>query len=675
MFLKQTDLKTIKYFTNMPFTPYLNTDEINTAIQQFATDNPALCTLITLPNLSFEGRVSYVLKIAGGAATNRKGLMLLGGTHAREWGSSDILVALAEKMITAYNTNTGMTFQGKSFTAGETIRIVENTDIFIFPNVNPDGKVYTQSGHDWRKNRRPVGANIGIDINRNYDILWDANTYFDPSLTFSNLYNPVSSTYHGPSAFSEAETLNVKWLLDNYPNILYAVDLHCSGQKIMYTWGDDENQENTAEQNFMNAAYNGQRGLSGDTYAEFVFKVDHDRIVNVANKMHDALFAVRGKSYSVGQIFDEVGVDSGSSVCYFFSRHFSNPANRKVYSYGIEWGTAFQPVPAEMLNIMDDVGSALTELCLSASEPDLYIRDNLSDTGKEPAEGILCMSPDIITRKAPIPDPSVALGDITVDPGSDKVEIGNDNFIYVRVHNHGGIQTNATVRVYFAPLTTSCSPALWQFIDEIDVIDIPAGSFKVSDAIIWPHVPDPGTAGHFCIIAICGNTIDPIPDTSMIDSASDYMKFVSNSNNIAYRNVTFEDAIPDSWIEIPFVMQGFSIKPEQYNLVIEAPMLPAKAIVEIKLPRIFRFEKIQLVNLININNSLKILPHMAYRVQENKNAEVKNIRIPSAQSRNCYLRVKMPSRETVKKNSHIIVSQKFGNQTVGQFTVYLNSNH
>ena len=148
----------------------------------------------------------------------------------------------------------------------------------------------------------------------------------------------------------------------------------------------------------------------------------------------------------------------------------------------------------------------------------------------------------------------MTLGDITTDPGSDNVEIGNDNFIYVRIHNQGGIQTNATLQVYFAPLTTSCSPAFWQFIDEIDVIDIPAGGFKVSDAIIWPHVPDPEAVGHFCIIAICGNTIDPMPDTAMIDSASDYIKFVSNSNNIAYRNIAFEDILPDAWLDIPFFM-------------------------------------------------------------------------------------------------------------------------
>jgi carboxypeptidase T len=655
----------------MPFTPYLNTDEINTLIQQYATDNPGLCTLITLPNLSHEGRTSYALKIAAGTSTFRKGILLIGGTHAREWGSSDILVSLAEKLIDAYNNGTGINFQGKSYSSTEVTRIIEYTDLYLIPNVNPDGKVYCQSGHDWRKNRNPTATSIGIDVNRNYDIVWDANNYFDPSLDFSYLYDPASSTYHGPSAFSESETLNVKWMIDTFTNIAYGVDLHSYGQKIMYIWGDDENQTTQAEQNFLNAAYDSARGIPSDSYGEFIFSVDHNHVVETATRMHNSLFSVRGKSYSTGQIFHQVGVDSGSSASYFFSRHFSDPSVRKLFGYGIEWGTTFQPDPTEMLNIMDDIGSALTELCLCASEPDLIVRDNLSDEGKEPSQGLLCMSPDIIIRKTIVADPAATFGDITSDPGSDKVEIGNDNYIYIRVSNHGSIQTNAEVRVYFAPLTTSCSPLLWQFIDEVEVTDIPAGGFKVSDTITWPHVPDPGTAGHFCIIALCGNTVDPIPDTSMIDSSSDYLKFISNSNNIAYRNVTFEDIVPDSWIEIPFVMQGFSRKTEKINLIIEKENVPENAQVEIKLDRSIWPGKTIITDRLNI----RLFPIKKYPTNSIKAFEINDIPIQSSRVLKNILRIKIPKGEKIIKQCKVIVSQKTGKFSTGQFTVYLNYNH
>ncbi|MCF8360143.1 MAG: hypothetical protein K9H26_15420 [Prolixibacteraceae bacterium] len=655
----------------MPFTPYLNTNEINTLIEQFSIDFASICSRIILPNLTHEGRNSYALKLAAGTSVHRKGLLLLGGTHAREWGGSDILISLAEKLLNAYTDGTGITFQGKSYSVSEITKIMEHTDIFIFPNVNPDGKVYCQGGTDWRKNRRPTASSVGIDINRNYDFLWDANNFFDPSLSFSYLYSESSSTYHGSSAFSEAETQNVKWLVDNYPNIAYGVDIHSYGQKIMYMWGDDENQTSELEKNFMNPAYNASRGISSDSYGEFLFDKDRVHIENTATRMHNALFAVRGKSYSTGQLFHQVGVDSGSSASYFFSRHFSNPSTRKLYSYGIEFGTTFQPAPSEMLNVMDDIGAALTELCLCASDPDLLIRDNLSDEGKEPSTGLLCMSPDIICRKTPVANPGTAFADPAIDPGSDNIEIGNDNYIYIRVHNHGGIQTNAQVRLYFAPLTTSCSPTLWQFIDQIDVIDIPADGFKVSDAIIWPHVPDPGSTGHFCLIAVCGNSVDPFPNTSMIDSTNDYLKFIMNSNNIAYRNVVFEDIVPDSWKSIRFVVQGFRHDRTKINIEFETKNLPRDSNVKIVIKRHL------LPQFLRLNSRLEklLIPVRSFSGKTQKFKTSDYLKIPSGKKLYGKLDIKLNTPGKQDKQYSLAISQHTGQLPTGQFTLYINYKH
>lgn len=650
----------------MPFTPYLNNAEIDTALQNAATNNPSLCTLITLPNTSHEGRTSYALKIAGGTATNRKGLLLLGGVHAREWGGSDILIAFMERIIDAYNINTGITFQGKSYTTAEIQQFVNTLDIFIFPNVNPDGKVYSQSGNNWRKNRRPESGSIGIDINRNYDFLWDSNVHFHPLASSPSIYSPSSETYHGPSAFSEAETLNIKHIIDTYTNISYFIDIHCYGQKIMYIWGDDEIQESTPEHNFANSSYDGQRGLSGDSYSEFMFETDHSRIVNIANRMHNALFAVRGKSYSVGQIFNMVGAASGSSACYMFSRHFVDSLNRKIFGYGIEFGTSFQPIPSEMSNIMDDIDSALTEFCLCVSEPDIFIRDNLNDTGKEPSEGTLSQCPDIITRRIQVTNPAAEFNDISIDPGSDKVEIGNDNYIYVRVHNNGGMQTNAYVSVYYAPLNTSCSPALWQFIDDIEITDIPANGFKASEAIIWPHVPDPGTGNHFCIIAICNNTLDPTPDFTMIDSASDFMKYVKNSNNISYRNIVFEDLLPDSWYKIPFVIQGFSKMREKYEIVIDEYNLPEDTRIELT------FEPIRFLEYLfpkKLNYNVRSITERIKLIQPIK---INNIDIRKLRYRKAYINIKLPRNIKSDSNFNLTIAQKLDKLVVGQFTLIIN---
>ena len=653
----------------MPFEPYLNVEEIESAIEVAATENPGLCELITLPNITYEGRTCHAIRLAGGPATNRIGVLFLGGVHAREWGSSDILVAFMENIIEAYKNGTSLSFQGKSFTSAEIQRIVEILDIFIFPDVNPDGKAFCQSGTDWRKNRRPLNGDIGIDINRNYDFLWDANLYFDPSLYFGHLYSTSSETYHGSSPFSEAETQNIKWLLDTYSNISFFIDIHSYGQKIMYVWGDDENQSLDTEQNFSNPVYHGQRGLSGDAYGEFIFGFDCQKIVHIANRMCNVLFAVRGKSYHIGQIFQQVGISAGTSASYIFSRHFTDLVRRKVFAYGIEWGQTFQPNPSEMINIIDDIGAAITEFCLCASEPDLFIRDSLSDTGKEPSPGNLSTSPDIIIRKSAVPNPTVAFGDITIDPGSDKVEIGNDNYLYVRVHNLGGQQADTTVRFYFAPLTTSCSPVFWEFIGEVDVLNIPAGGFKVSDTVVWPHVPDPGTANHFCLIAVCGNTVDPFPDTTMIDSATDFIKFMRSSNNIAYRNVTFEDIIPDGWAEIPFVMQGFPGKVVNYDLVLDGSKLPEGSLVEIKMwRRLLRGRDVKLQNVRKLKLK-KTVRGAVLRIGKGNIGTIQNLRFSSKITPRFVLHIHLSRKAKHKKEYPVKIIQKLGQDEMGQITI------
>lgn len=658
----------------MSFIPYLNVEEIESAMEAAAVANPGLCELIALPNTTFEGRASHAVRIAGGMAANRIGVLFIGGAHAREWGSSDILIAFMENIINAYKSNTGVSFQGKSFTAPEIQQLVETLDIFIFPDVNPDGKAFCQSGTDWRKNRRPLNGDIGVDINRNYDFLWDANLYFDPSLYFGYLYSTSSGNYHGPSPFSEAETQNVKWLLDNYPNISFFMDLHSYGQKIMYVWGNDENQTITMEENFSNSAYNAQRGLSGDAYGEFIFEFDCQKIVNTANRMRDALYAVRGKSYSIGQIFNQVGVSAGDSAPYVFSRHFIDSTRRKIFGYGIEWGQSFQPNPSEMTNIIDDISAAITEFCLCASEPDLFIRDNLSDNGKVPSTGILSVSPDIIIRKTPVASPAAAFGDITVDPGSDKVEIGNNNYLYVRVHNAGRHQTDATVRLYFSPLTASCSPSLWQLINEVDVTSILGGGFKVSDAVVWPLVPDPGTANHFCLIAVCGNTMDAFPDTSMIDSAADFIKFMQSNNNIAYRNVTFENILPDGWAEIPFVMQGFRDKPVNYSLVLDGSRLPEATHVELIMStHLLRGKDAKLRNIKKVNRK-ETFRETILRISKGNRGVVQNLKL-SSKTEKCILQIHLSGQGKHNEEYPVRITQKFGDQEIGHITIFLRCIH
>lgn len=655
----------------MTFDPYLNVEEVESAMEEAVISYPSLCELITLPNLTHEGRTSHAVKIAGGAVTDRPGVLFLGSVHAREWGGSDILIAFMENLLVAADGMTGLTFQGKSFTPAEIQRIVETLDIFIFPDVNPDGKAFSQTGIDWRKNRRPLNGNIGVDINRNYDFLWDANLYFDPSLGFSYLYSTASGSYHGPSPFSEAETQNIKHLVDLYPQITFFIDIHSYGQKLMHVWGDDENQTTETAQTFSNPAYDGQRGISGDAYGEFIFDFDHQRILRTIDRMYNALFSVRGKSYSTGQIYHQVGVSSGTSASYMFGRHGVDPGQRKVLGFGIEFATVFQPPPDEMSNVMDDIGAALTEFCLCASDPDLFVRDSLDDTGKEPSTGGLSSSPDIVVRKAVVADPAAAFGDITVDPGSDKVEIGNDNYIYVRVHNRGGQVSDVVVRLYAAPLTASCAPALWDFIDEIDVTAIPVGGFKASDAVTWPDVPDPGTGNHFCLVAVCGNTGDPLPDPSMIDSAGDFIAFMRGCNNIAYRNVAFENILPDGWAFVPFVLKGFRGRGPAYDLVLDGADLPDGSRVELRmLVRWLSVKALELENMRIVRKNERE-KEAVLRAGSGNGGVIHRMRFSPAASPKVHLGVRIGPGAKHGAEYPVRIVQRFEGNALGMITVLL----
>ncbi|MCP4693559.1 MAG: hypothetical protein GY859_36325, partial [Desulfobacterales bacterium] len=218
---------------------------------------------------------------------------------------------------------------------------------------------------------------------------------------------------------------------------------------------------------------------------------------------------------------------------------------------------------------------ALLKTGVANAPLDLYIRDSLADDGSIPSSGWAAQSPDIITRKEPASNPSIEFGDITIQPESDKVEIGNDNHIYVRVLNRASTRGTAEVKVYYAPIAITLIPSSWVEIGEVTVHDIPANGFKTSDALVWPNTPDPGAIGHFCIIASIENPMDPRPDASAITDTASFLDYIKNSNNVSYRNFTFENVFPDgSTPPMPFQFHNFAEK-IRVDLKIDAGKLPA----------------------------------------------------------------------------------------------------
>jgi murein tripeptide amidase MpaA len=361
----------------------MNVTEVESALIALAAAHPTMCELITLPNATIEGRTTHAVRLGTQAANTVDAYYLTGGVHAREWGSCEILVNMAIDLCDAYAGGTGLAYGGKFFSANQVKALVEQMNIIIYPCVNPDGRNFSQTGTAiWRKNRNPAasGGNpsrIGVDINRNLDFLWDFNTAFAPGAInqFLASTDPGQDTYHGSAPHSEPETKNVAFIHDTFTRIKWYIDVHSYSEDILYVWGDDEAQVADTNMNFHNSSFNGQRGLLGDTYREFIPNGDLSALQGLAGSFTRALGQVRSKLYVAKPAFS-LYATSGTTEDYAYSRHLVDSSKSKSLSFTVEWGTEFQPPWAEMEEIIKDVSAGLIGLGLKALGIDSFIVSN-----------------------------------------------------------------------------------------------------------------------------------------------------------------------------------------------------------------------------------------------------------------------------------------------------------
>jgi murein tripeptide amidase MpaA len=383
--------------------PYLNVVEVESALAAAAASPyTGITQLFTLPNMTWQGRQCHGIKIANGSGGNRPGVYFLGGIHSREWGSCDILINFVEQLEQAYHTNSSLTFGSKTFSAADIQTIVNTLDIIVFPQANPDGRNYSMNTDAlWRKNMRTQAPNqstpedcMGVDVNRNFDLLWNFPEYFSSSAPIEDSTNPCDyQLFDGPSAFSEPETQNAKWVFDNFPNIQFFIDLHSYSQLILYSWGDDLDQSTNPSMNFMNPAYNGMRGLGEPSYGEYIPSDDKTVATTLANVLQTAIQAFRGTSYTVEQSF-QLYPTAGTSDDYAYSRHFVDPGKQKVIAFTIEWGTEFQPAYSEMQNIIQENTCGLLAFCdwIRRSITDCVVITDRSSFGKDEIQAMLHQS-------------------------------------------------------------------------------------------------------------------------------------------------------------------------------------------------------------------------------------------------------------------------------------------
>ncbi len=375
---------------------------IEAELARLAAEHPALCTRTIAANRTHEGRsVSYVTV---SAVDGGRPVLLTGGVHAREWAPPDALLSMLDRLLRAYEDGSDfavpaftdaaaardIVYPAASIAAADVRRIVERVELNVLALSNPDGRAFSQSSPAnalWRKNRRPPPAGtscVGVDLNRNHDIAWDFERYYDDrgDVAVSASKDPCDfQVYIGPSPVSEPEARNLARILRDR-RIEFYVDVHSFSRKILFPWGMDDNQTRDPSQSYRNPEWDGRRdGAPGGRYGEFIPAALRDEHVRIGQAMHDAILGAAGSDprararseYDVEPslaLYPTTGTASDLAASLQFG---DDPPAQRVISYTLEIGSdadgegGFQPVPRIYPKIERELHLSLMAFLLAAA--------------------------------------------------------------------------------------------------------------------------------------------------------------------------------------------------------------------------------------------------------------------------------------------------------------------
>ena len=373
-------------------------EAIDAELERLAAEHPALCVRTEAPNRAHSGRRIFVLTI--GADGGRRPVLITGGAHAREWAPPDVLLSLAGGLLRAHAggddfvipafTDRGVDYPEVAIAAGDVRAIVDRLELNLLVMANPDGRAFTQTAAAnvmWRKNRRPPrpgSSCIGVDLNRNHDIAWDFERYYNNAgdVAVSASKDPCDpQVYIGPSAASEPETRNIAQLLRER-RIEFYVDVHSFSRKILFPWGMDDNQTRDPAKSFRNPAWDGRRdGGFGGPYGEFIPGALYEEHMRIGRAMREAILAAAGddpraQQRSVYDVEPSLALypTTGTASDYAASLQFEpDPPAQRVISYTLEIGSdadgegGFQPVPAIYPKIERETHAALMAFLRAAA--------------------------------------------------------------------------------------------------------------------------------------------------------------------------------------------------------------------------------------------------------------------------------------------------------------------
>jgi hypothetical protein len=360
----------------------LNINEVNSALQALANSFDDV-QVFEAPHKTFENRTVYGATVGDGEPR----VFIQGGLHARERGSSDNVIYAISDLLHARESGSGLTYGDKTFT-NEQVNIALSTGAVILPLNNPDGVLYDgQTNTCWRKNRNTTSSTpgnprtVGIDINRNFDFIWEYLRYFSPKANLGSAASddPASEIFHGLSPASEAEARNTVWVEDSNPSLSWYIDVHSYGGDVLYGWGIDNMQTDDPPQNFGNSSYDGLRGVLGDDPPDAVYReyIKPDNLaagIEVSARLAEAISTAGNIEY-VSRPSVSLYPTSGGSGDYTQSRYLFVDPDTHIKSLTLEFGQPsqsdacpFYPNAEEYHNSIRQVSAGLIELLLAEAE-------------------------------------------------------------------------------------------------------------------------------------------------------------------------------------------------------------------------------------------------------------------------------------------------------------------
>jgi carboxypeptidase T len=225
---------------------------------------------------SLEGRNIYALEITNNPDHEvlRPRSLFIGCHHAREWISVEVPYLLAVHLCENYSEDNRIR------------ALVDNSEIWIIPLLNPDGLEYSIYVYRyWRKNRRlNADGSFGVDLNRNYGFQWGISDNGSSGV-------PASVVYRGESPFSEPESRAVRDLFGQY-RFEALISYHNYSQIILFPWGY------TAEK-----------------------PDDFDLMNQLAASMSDLMRSVNGTDYSYEQASEGLYFTNGDTTDWAYGEY------------------------------------------------------------------------------------------------------------------------------------------------------------------------------------------------------------------------------------------------------------------------------------------------------------------------------------------------------------------